>query len=114
MKSFKSDIKETVSKLNKNNSSVASYIQTRSGQDVLRISKNGTRYLFSDNMSFTAPTKQPIIKPKEKLSMNSKQAVKVKQSSQTLTKIHPLVISFQVIMNCQLRKPHRMERLMVI
>lgn len=39
MKSFKSDIKETVSKLNKNNSSVASYIQTRSGQDVLRISK---------------------------------------------------------------------------
>ena len=40
-------------------------------------------------MSFTAPTKQPIIKPKEKLSMNSKQAVKVKQSSQTLTKIHP-------------------------
>ena len=72
MKSFKSDIKETVSKLNKNNSSVASYIQTRSGQDVLRISKNGTRYLFFDNMSFTAPTKQPIIKPKEKLSMNSK------------------------------------------
>ena len=38
MKSFKSDIKETVSKLNKI-FSVASYIQTRSGQDVLRISK---------------------------------------------------------------------------
>ena len=65
MKSFISNIRETVDKLNKNNSSVASYIQTRSGQDVLRISKNGTRYLFFDNMSFTAPTKQPIIKPKE-------------------------------------------------
>ena len=39
MKSFISNIRETVDKLNKNNSSVASYIQTRSGQDVLRISK---------------------------------------------------------------------------
>ncbi|BBD91727.1 zinc ribbon domain-containing protein [Staphylococcus caprae] len=78
MKSFKSDIKETVSKLNKNNSSVASYIQTRSGQDVLRISKNGTRYLFFDNMSFTAPTKQPIIKPKEKTKYEFKAGGKSK------------------------------------
>ena len=37
MKSFKSDIKETVSKLNKN--ILVSFIQTRSGQDVLRIVK---------------------------------------------------------------------------
>lgn len=66
IKSFINDIRQTVKKLNDSNSSVASYIQTRSGQDVLRISKNGTRYLFFDNMSFTAPTKQPIAKPKEK------------------------------------------------
>ncbi len=53
-------------KLNKSKTSVASYIQTRSGQNILRVSKNGTRYIFFDNMSFTAPTKQPIVKPKEK------------------------------------------------
>ena len=43
---------------------MASYIQTRDGQDVLRVSKNGTRYLIFDNMSFNAPTKQPVVKPK--------------------------------------------------
>lgn len=64
MKQFTNSIENTVQKLNKNKSSVASYIQTKSGQDILRVSKNGTRYIFFDNMSFTAPTKQPIVKPK--------------------------------------------------
>lgn len=66
LKQFVSDLKNTVHKLNKSKTSVASYIQTRSGQNILRVSKNGTRYIFFDNMSFTAPTKQPIVKPKEK------------------------------------------------
>ncbi|MBE9411759.1 hypothetical protein IM158_14055, partial [Staphylococcus epidermidis] len=64
IKKYIRDINNTVDKLNKSNSSVASYIQTKSGQDVLKISKNGTKYLIFDNMSFTAPTKKPIIKPK--------------------------------------------------
>ena len=65
-------------------------------------------------MSFTAPTKQPIIKPKEKTKYEFKAGGKSKTVIADAHKIHPLVISFQVIMNCQLRKPHRMERLMVI
>lgn len=64
IKNFIRDVRNTVDKLNKSHSSVASYIQTRDGQDVLRVSKNGTRYLIFDNMSFNAPTKQPVVKPK--------------------------------------------------
>ncbi|HBO6125569.1 TPA: hypothetical protein L4577_006275, partial [Pseudomonas aeruginosa] len=44
IKNFIRDVRNTVDKLNKSHSSVASYIQTRDGQDVLRVSKNGTRY----------------------------------------------------------------------
>ncbi len=46
LKQFVSDLKNTVHKLNKSKTSVASYIQTRSGQNILRVSKNGTRYIF--------------------------------------------------------------------
>lgn len=64
MKHFVKDVRNTVDKLNKSDSSVASYIQTKDGQDILRVSKNGRRYFIFDNMSFNAPTKQPIVKPK--------------------------------------------------
>lgn len=39
IKNFIRDVRNTVDKLNKSHSSVASYIQTRDGQDVLRVSK---------------------------------------------------------------------------
>ncbi|WP_256075798.1 DUF1381 domain-containing protein, partial [Staphylococcus aureus] len=78
LKQFVSDLKNTVQKLNKSKTSVASYIQTRSGQNILRLSKNGTRYIFFDNMSFTAPTKQPIVKPKEKTKYKFKSGGKKK------------------------------------
>lgn len=78
LKQFVSDLKNTVHKLNKSKTSVASYIQTRSGQNILRVSKNGTRYIFFDNMSFTAPTKQPIVKPKEKTKYEFKSGGKKK------------------------------------
>lgn len=39
LKQFVSDLKNTVHKLNKSKTSVASYIQTRSGQNILRVSK---------------------------------------------------------------------------
>lgn len=90
MKSFIKDIRQTVNKLNKNNSSVASYIQTKTGQDVLRISKNGTRYLFFDNMSFTAPTKQPVIKPKEQTKYEFKSGGKRKTVIAEANKTTPL------------------------
>lgn len=64
MKKFQQDVRKTVDHLN-HETAVASYIKTRQGQDVLRISKNGRRYLIFDNLSFLAPTKQAVIKPKE-------------------------------------------------
>lgn len=65
MKPFEKEVYDTVDGLN-HETAVASYIKTREGQDVLRISKNGRRYLIFDNLNFLAPTKQAIVKPKEK------------------------------------------------
>ncbi|MEJ7541420.1 TcaA NTF2-like domain-containing protein [Staphylococcus intermedius] len=65
MKLFEKEVYDTVDGLN-HETAVASYIKTREGQDVLRISKNGRRYLVFDNLSFLAPTKQAVVKPKEK------------------------------------------------
>ncbi|EGQ4059214.1 teicoplanin resistance protein VanZ [Staphylococcus pseudintermedius] len=65
IKLFEKEVYDTVDGLN-HETAVASYIKTREGQDVLRISKNGRRYLIFDNLSFLAPTKQAIVKPKEK------------------------------------------------
>ena len=45
-KNFIRDVRNTVDKLNKSHSSVASYIQTRDGQDVLRVSKMGHDILY--------------------------------------------------------------------
>ena len=67
---------------------MASYIQTKSGQDVLKISKNGTKYLIFDNMSFTAPTKKPIIKPKVETKYEFRTSGKRKLSLLKQIKIH--------------------------
>ena len=65
MTKFIFDIRETVEKLNKSETRVAAYLQTRAGENVLRVSKNGRRYLIFNNMSFTPPTKEVTVKPKE-------------------------------------------------
>ncbi|MDR5603911.1 teicoplanin resistance protein VanZ [Staphylococcus coagulans] len=65
MKKFEKDVFHTVDSLN-HETAVASYIKTKKGQDVLRISKNGRRYLIFDNIGFKAPTKQAVIKSNEK------------------------------------------------
>ncbi len=83
-------LKNTVHKLNKSKTSVASYIQTRSGRNILRVSKNGTRYIFFDNMSFTAPTKQPIVKPKEKTKYEFKSGGKKKMVIAEANKVTPI------------------------
>lgn len=64
MKKFAHDIRSTVETLNKSDSKEAINLKTRAGNNYLRVSKNGTRLLIFDNMSYTAPTKQAIVKPK--------------------------------------------------
>ncbi|MCJ1655710.1 hypothetical protein MT340_002935 [Staphylococcus sp. NRL 16/872] len=64
MKKFIHDVRDTVEKLNKSDAKEATYIKTRAGNNVLRVSKNGTRFLIFDNLSFTAPTKEAVVKPK--------------------------------------------------
>ena len=90
IKNFIRDVRNTVDKLNKSHSSVASYIQTRDGQDVLRVSKNGTRYLIFDNMSFNAPTKQPVVKPKVDTKYEFKSGGKRKKVIAEADKTTPL------------------------
>ncbi|MDP4449229.1 teicoplanin resistance protein VanZ [Staphylococcus hyicus] len=61
MRQFEKSVYHTVHQLDKN-STVAQYIKTKDQINVLRISKNGRRYLIFDNLSFQAPTKQAEIK----------------------------------------------------
>ncbi|HJE01135.1 MAG TPA: hypothetical protein K8V29_02520 [Staphylococcus auricularis] len=63
MKSFQQDVYDEIEQLNNHSSSVNGYIKGKNGDNILKITKNGTRYLFFDNMNFTAPTKEAIIKP---------------------------------------------------
>ncbi|SQJ15488.1 TcaA NTF2-like domain-containing protein [Staphylococcus auricularis] len=63
MKSFQQDVYDEIEQLNNHSSSVNGYIKEKNGDNILKIIKNGTRYLFFDNMNFTAPTKEAIIKP---------------------------------------------------
>ena len=53
MKKFARDIKSTVETLNKSDSKEAINLKTRAGNNYLRVSKNGTRLLIFDNMSYT-------------------------------------------------------------
>lgn len=64
MMKFIHEIKQTTDKLNKNNDNDSAYIQTQSGKNVLKISKNGTRFLIFNNMSYRPPAKSVIVKPK--------------------------------------------------
>lgn len=63
MMKFIHDVKHTTDKLNKSNHDSA-YIQTKTDKNVLKISKNGTRFLIFNNMSYRPPTKTVIVKPK--------------------------------------------------
>ncbi|MGW9855913.1 membrane-associated protein TcaA [Staphylococcus hominis] len=64
MMKFIHDVKQTTDKLNKSNNNDSAYIQNKKGENVLKISKNGTRFLIFNNMSYRAPTKNVIVKPK--------------------------------------------------
>lgn len=65
MKQFDKELQKTVDELESNEKD-ASYIKTPDGNKVLRITKNGRRFIFFDNISFQTITKKPIIKPKTK------------------------------------------------
>ena len=79
MKKFARDIKSTVETLNKSDSKEAINLKTRAGNNYLRVSKNGTRLLIFDNMSYTAPTKKAIVKPKLDTEYEFKDGGKRKQ-----------------------------------
>src|SRR5699024_6421543 len=65
MDNFVEDVNNKIAKLNKSETKESDFVTAKNGEKVLRISKNGTRYLIFDNMSFTAPTKEAIVKPKK-------------------------------------------------
>src|SRR5699024_5409411 len=65
MDNFVEDVNNKIAKLNKSETKESDFVTAKNGEKVLRISKNGTRYLIFDNMSFTAPTKEAIVKPKQ-------------------------------------------------
>lgn len=64
MKQFVKDVNGKITNLNQSKTKEAGFVTAKNGEKVLRISKNGRRYFLFDNMSFTAPTKEAIVKPK--------------------------------------------------
>lgn len=64
MKNFAESIHDKISKLNEGDSQVSNYVTARNSEKVLKITKNGTRFFLFNNMNFTAPTKEAIVKPK--------------------------------------------------
>ncbi|WP_105978760.1 TcaA NTF2-like domain-containing protein [Staphylococcus simulans] len=62
---FDKELQETIRNIDRNDKD-ASFIKTPDGNKILRITKNGRRFIFFDNISFTTITKKPIIKPKTK------------------------------------------------
>lgn len=62
---FDKELQETIRNIDRNDKD-ASYIKTPDGNKILRITKNGRRFIFFDNISFTTITKKPIVKPKTK------------------------------------------------
>lgn len=64
MDNFVKDVNQKIKKLNESETKEADFVTAKNGENVLRVSKNGRRYLIFDNMSFTAPTKEAIVKPK--------------------------------------------------
>ena len=60
MKKFARDIKSTVETLNKSDSKEAINLKTRAGNNYLRVSKNGTRLLIFDNMSYTVRQRRQL------------------------------------------------------
>src|SRR5699024_10574067 len=84
---YTKDIKQKIASLNNNETSEEDFVTAKNGEKVLRISKNGRRYLIFDNMSFTAPTKEAIVKPKYdatyKFKANDKQRTVHAQKNKT-------------------------------
>ncbi|REH81653.1 teicoplanin resistance protein VanZ [Staphylococcus felis] len=72
MASFERKVNKTVANLEQE-TAIAAYVKTANNQNVLRISKNGRRYLIFNNLGFQAPTKQAEVKPnvRSKYEFNS-------------------------------------------
>ena len=87
MKNFVKDVNQKIKKLNESDTKESDYVTAKNGENVLRISKNGRRYMFFDNMSFTAPTKEAIIKTKYdtkyKFKSDDKQKTVVAEKNKT-------------------------------
>ncbi|MCU5745251.1 hypothetical protein N9R04_00765 [Staphylococcus sp. SQ8-PEA] len=64
MKRFKEAVNQKIDQLNHDSNGVRDTVKSRNGDNLLQITKNGRRYLFFDNMNFTAPSKEAIVKPK--------------------------------------------------
>lgn len=64
MKNFTKDVRAKIASLNENDAQLSKYVTARNGEKILKVTKNGRRYLIFSNMNFTAPTKEAIVKPK--------------------------------------------------
>lgn len=64
MKNFTKDVRTKIASLNESDHQLSKYVTARNGEKILKITKNGRRYLIFNNMNFTAPTKEAIVKPK--------------------------------------------------
>lgn len=65
LKKFDKEVNDTVHDIDKKNKD-AGYIKTPDGNNVLRVTMNGRRYIFFDNIGFSTLTKKAIIKKKAK------------------------------------------------
>lgn len=65
LKKFDKELNDTVHDIDKKNKD-AGYIKTPDGNNILRVTMNGRRYIFFDNIGFSTETKKAIIKKKAK------------------------------------------------
>lgn len=65
LKKFNQELNDTVHDIDKKDKD-ADYIKTPDGNNVLRVTMNGRRYIFFDNIGFATETKKAIIKKKAK------------------------------------------------
>lgn len=99
MKQFEKDIKQTIDQL-EDDKAVAQKISDKKGNDVLRVSKNGRRYLIFDNLSFQAPEKKAVLKPKMaatyKFKSNGQQKTVVADTKELVTLGHYIPGEYEV------------------
>lgn len=113
MNKFVKDVNQKIKKLNESETKEADFVTAKNGENVLRVSKNGRRYLIFDNMSFTAPTKEAIVKPKYDTIYKFKSDDKQKKVKADKNKTTSLGKFIQVIIYLRLKKRQIMANLRV-